>query len=68
MTGRMVGLFNPRLQRWDDHFAWTPDGLRIRGKTAAGRATVRTQRMNRRGVTLIRALLVRWNMHPAIRS
>jgi hypothetical protein len=39
-TSQEVPLFNPREQRWSDHFQWTPDGLRIVGKTPIGRATV----------------------------
>jgi hypothetical protein len=39
-TGAVVPLFNPRLQDWWEHFAWTSDGLRIEGKTPTGRATV----------------------------
>jgi HNH endonuclease len=38
-TGRDEPLFNPRLQRWSDHFRWTADGLRIIGVTPTGRAT-----------------------------
>jgi hypothetical protein len=33
-------LFNPRSDRWSDHFRWTADGLRIVGLTTVGRATV----------------------------
>lgn len=40
LTGQAVPLFNPRTQRWSDHFQWTSDGLRILGKTPTGRATV----------------------------
>jgi len=39
-TGALVSLFNPQLQSWWDHFEWSPDGLRIVGKTPIGRATV----------------------------
>jgi hypothetical protein len=39
-TGKVVPLFNPRLQDWHEHFRWTADGLRIVGRTAGGRATV----------------------------
>jgi hypothetical protein len=35
-----VPLFNPRLQRWSEHFRWTADGLRIVGLSPTGRATV----------------------------
>jgi hypothetical protein len=39
-TGEMVPLFNPRSQRWSEHFRWSDDGLRIVGLTPTGRATV----------------------------
>src|SRR6516165_4701081 len=39
-SGDIVPLFNPRTQSWFDHFKWSPDGLRIIGQTAIGRATV----------------------------
>src|SRR3954447_8505743 len=39
-TGEMVPLFNPRSQRWSEHFRWWDDGLRIVGLTPPGRATV----------------------------
>lgn len=39
-TGEVVPLFNPRQQRWNEHFAWTANGEEIGGVTAVGRATV----------------------------
>jgi hypothetical protein len=39
-SGDNVSLFNPRIQRWSEHFVWSPDGLRILGLTSTGRATV----------------------------
>lgn len=33
-------LFNPRTQRWKEHFEWSADFLDILGKTPVGRATV----------------------------
>jgi HNH endonuclease len=39
-TGATAPLFNPRHQKWSDHFGWSDDGLRIIGYTAIGRATV----------------------------
>ena len=43
-TGETVPLFNPRSERWDDHFAWQ-DTLLI-GLTAVGRATIRVLNIN----------------------
>lgn len=49
-SGEEVTLFNPRQQRWSDHFEWVEQGLRIRGLTPAGRATVERLCMNRNEV------------------
>ena len=38
--GATVPLFNPRMQNWVEHFAWSADGIRILGRTSIGRATV----------------------------
>jgi hypothetical protein len=38
-SGAEAPLFNPRTQRWSDHFRWTDDGLRVVGLTPTGRAT-----------------------------
>lgn len=38
-TQTEVALFNPRRQKWSDHFTWSSDTLRIIGKTSTGRAT-----------------------------
>src|SRR5919197_2712894 len=32
-TGQTVPLFNPRTERWSEHFEWTADSLRIVGLT-----------------------------------
>jgi len=44
---------------------WSTDSLRIHGTTPTGRATVRLLKMNRRGVTIIRMLLLQAGLHPA---
>ena len=38
-SGADVPLFNPRRQRWSEHFRWSHDGLCILGLTPTGRAT-----------------------------
>lgn len=45
-TGNIVPLFNPREQEWHEHFAWSPDGIRIIGKTPIGRATIDALKLN----------------------
>ena len=42
--GQLVRLFNPRRDRWEDHFSW--DGSTIVGQTPIGRATVELLAMN----------------------
>lgn len=39
-----VSLFNPRRDRWREHFSWV--GTTIVGRTAVGRATVRLLDLN----------------------
>lgn len=41
---RVTPLFRPRRHRWSRHFRW--DGPRLLGRTPAGRATVRTLRID----------------------
>ena len=43
-TEAIVPLFNPRADRWDDHFELREG--HVYGKTAVGRATVRLLIMN----------------------
>jgi hypothetical protein len=41
-----VNLFNPRHDKWDEHFTVDPDTCAIGGLTPVGRATVMRLRMN----------------------
>ena len=63
-TGETVPLFNPRRDRWSEHFAWTEGGDVIVGRTPIGRATVLALRMNRPLVVRARQLWVRIGVHP----
>ncbi len=45
-TERLAPLFNPRRDRWSDHFRRSQDQLRIFGRTARGRATVELLQFN----------------------
>jgi hypothetical protein len=44
VTGELAPLFNPRMQRWSEHFK--PKGGRIIPLTAVGRATEKMLRLN----------------------
>lgn len=57
-SGRHALLFNPRQQRWVDHFEWSnlsPYG--IVGMSSQGRATVSRLQMNHPNLVSIRRLL-----------
>jgi hypothetical protein len=43
-TDTIVRLFNPRTDRWDEHFEW--DGPLLRAKTDIGKATVELLKIN----------------------
>jgi len=40
ITGESVTVFNPRHEKWSDHFEWEVNHVRIIGLTPTGRATV----------------------------
>ncbi len=46
LTSESAPLFNPRTQRWIEHFSWSAAGERILGRTLIGRATVEALRLN----------------------
>ena len=45
-TQIVVSLFNPRTQKWFEHFEWSEDGTHIIGRTAIGRATIEALKLN----------------------
>ena len=59
-----VPLFNPRAERWDEHFEWVEAGAIIRGKTPKGRATVTALQMNHPDIVAARRLWVIAGWHP----
>ena len=64
VTKQVVPLYNPRTDRWDDHFVWSEDGTEIVGQTATGRATVETLKMNRPHAVVSRTIWVMTGLHP----
>jgi 5-methylcytosine-specific restriction endonuclease McrA len=64
-TGQVVPLFNPRTDSWHDHFEWSESGLKLLPRTPCGRVTIRLLRMNRRGVAVVRSMLIELGLHPA---
>lgn len=64
LTGANVVLFNPRFQKWVDHFEWSEDGTKIEGITAIGTATVITLRMNHTAIVIARRRWAFSGWHP----
>jgi hypothetical protein len=62
-TGEDAPLFNPRTQRWGEHFRW--DGVRLVALTATGRATAAALAMNRPMILAIRQEETVRGRHPA---
>jgi hypothetical protein len=57
-TGQPAPLFNPRLQRWSDHFQWSlPNPFVLEGKTAIGRATISRLEVNHPDMVIVRRML-----------
>jgi len=51
-TQQLVRLFNPRRDRWLEHFDW--DGAMLRGLTPEGRTTVIVLQINDEGAVAVR--------------
>ena len=64
LTGDHVRLFDPRGQRWIEHFAWSNDSARILGLTPCGRATVLALRLNNLIAVTVRRAWVSAGWHP----
>lgn len=63
-TTKLAGLFHPRQQGWQEHFAWNEDFTKVIGLSPTGRATVAALDLNRVGVMNLRKLLRNSNQHP----
>ena len=62
--GGTAPLFHPRQDEWNTHFTWSPDGTRVVGLTATGRATVEALNMNHPLILQARRLWVQAGWHP----
>lgn len=63
-TGVTVPLFNPRTQRWNEHFVWVENGLSLEGRTPTGRATVIRLKMNQERILIARRRWIQGGFHP----
>lgn len=63
-SGQRVALFDPRRQRWPDHFRWSEDGATIMGMTPFGRATVVALQLNNVISVMVRRQWITAGWHP----
>lgn len=63
-TELLTLLFNPRKERWNDHFRWSKDYTKVVPITAIGRATLARLQLNRTGLVNHRRALVAFGIHP----
>jgi len=62
-SGKLVRLYNPRSDDWEEHFAFTKS-WRISGQTTIGRATIAVLKMNRTVLVAIRSELAQLGRYP----
>jgi len=63
-AGQTIRLFNPRKDRWEEHFRWSEDFLFVIGRTPIARATIHVLRLNRPGLVNLRQILRATGNHP----
>jgi hypothetical protein len=63
-TGQLSDLFNPRRQKWSDHFQWDGDFIHLLGLSPTGRATIERLKINRENVLIARRRWVATGLHP----
>ena len=64
LTNKIVLLFNPRQQVWQEHFVWSEDNALITGITETGRATVEAIKLNRPELIQNRRQWITVGWHP----
>ena len=62
LEGQQVPLFNPRKDRWIDHFVW--EGAVLMGKTPVGRVTIDVLAINMPYRIALRAALIDEGIFP----
>jgi HNH endonuclease len=64
LTSQMTRLFNPRTDRWSEHFRW--EGPHAVGLTAIGRTAIEVLALNHPDETALRLELTESNRFPPI--
>lgn len=63
-TERVVALYDPRRDRWTDHFNWDDEFYYLIGLSPTGRATAAALKLNREFVINLRRVLFLAGVHP----
>ena len=63
-TGTISSLFNPRTEKWDEHFRWIEGGEKLQGKTPTGRVTIIRLKMNQLRLVKARRNWIIAGNHP----
>lgn len=63
-TNAVMRLFNPRKDDWQEHFAWSADGVKVTGLTPMGRATVSALSINNEVAVEVRRNWILAGWHP----
>ena len=63
-TKSVIPLFNPRQQKWSDHFKWNTTQLKMMALTPIGRVTIETLKLNQEGLVNLRFALLAIGIHP----
>lgn len=63
-TQAITSLFNPRTDKWYEHFRWSENFSVVEGITMQGRATVEFLKLNRKGLINLRKALFAYGVHP----
>jgi hypothetical protein len=62
-TQQKAPIFNPRFERWNNHFFW--EDIRVVGLTSIGCATIEALQMNRPLILEIRREAIALGRHPS---
>lgn len=66
INNKLIALYNPRQQVWNQHFAWNENFTIVIGLTPTGRATVEALKLNLEGVVNLRQVLYSAGEHPPL--
>jgi len=61
---KWIPLFNPRIDVWNEHFAWNEDATKIIGMSSNGRCTVRELKLNREKLVEYRNCIIPFGTYP----